>query len=187
MIAVWIIVIIGVVFEIPHTIERLHSIRRGLKALIFLPVVWTVAIVSIVSSVYLSNVFPILKWGWLGYNLITVPISESVAERTADPTIVLSPTSSILFLVIFFIIIYACLMYNYYEEEMFRDSLLSVVIWALIHTLMGIPIYAVIPIFFMGLIYKYVYDRYSIDHSYCLHFFTNCSLILVLMVAFFMM
>jgi hypothetical protein len=76
-----------------------------------------------------------------------------------------------------------CLIYNYTEEKVCRSSLLAVVLWALSHLIMGIPIWAVIPIFSVGLVYKAIYDRWGLDHAYCAHFFTNMTLVGVIVVS----
>ena len=186
VIFIWALLILTLVFELRYTMDRLRSLKAGLRALIYFPVVWIVLIISLVSAVYVSEVFPILKWGWLGYNIVTAPVSEVVSDKITDPSMTIGFENTILFIGIFIIIIYACLLCNYYEEAMYRDSLLSVVIWALLHLIMGISLFMVIPLFFIGIIYKYIYDKYSVDHSYCLHFFTNMSLIGIMAIIFFL-
>jgi len=88
---------------------------------------------------------------------------------------VLGPT---LTLVIFVpIILLALVLFNFYEEAFYRDSLRDVAIWAALHLVMGIPIFAVIPIFVVGLVYKEIRDRKGLRTAYVAHLGTNLLLI----------
>lgn len=81
------------------------------------------------------------------------------------------------------IILLALLIFNFYEEAFYRDSLKDVVVWAALHLIMGIPIFAVIPIFTVGLIYKGIRDRKGLRTAYVAHLGTNLLLIGVVVAA----
>jgi hypothetical protein len=81
------------------------------------------------------------------------------------------------------IILLALLIFNFYEEAFYRDSLQDVVVWAALHLVMGIPIFAVIPIFTVGLVYKGIRDRNGLRTAYVAHLGTNLLLIGVVVAA----
>ena len=181
----WGFVVVSAIWEIPYTVERIKALAAGVKALVFLPVAWITLAVTAGIAIYAAEQFPILNWGWLGTNIIAAPLSQTIQEKAANPSLQIGTVETLWLIAVFAIIIYACLMFNYYEEKGFRQSLKAVVIWALLHLTMGIPIYAVFPIFSLGILYKYIHDHYSLNHSYCLHFFTNMSLFAVVGAAIF--
>jgi membrane protease YdiL (CAAX protease family) len=176
----WGIIMVSLVIEIKYTKERLASLKRGFNALKFLPVALIILITAAIVAITAKDQFPILNWGWLGTNIMMQPLVDIAETQTTTVGIGVDLVQIITIILFMVAIAFACLLCNFYEEERFRSSLFAVVIWAFIHMLMGIPIYAVFPIFCVGLFYKYIYDKYSLDHSYCLHFFTNMSLVSVM-------
>ena len=125
----------------------------------------------------LAEALPILKWGWLGYNIIFGPLFISENRNGNQVGMI----GWIGMTIIFSITVLVFVIWNYWEEENFRESYRLVALWALLHLVMGIPLWAVIPIFFSGVLYKHIYDKYSVDHAFTAHFATNTSLIFTLM------
>lgn len=158
-----------VLYSIKEIPERIRNLKHGKKAIVYLILTIPILLITIVGAVILSEYIPVLKWGWLGYNIIFGP---SVSTN-AEPTIL----SAMVTLLICIFALLACLLFNYYEEKDFRKRWVYVPVWAALHLVMGIPVYAVIPIFSVGIIYKYIYDKYSLDHAYAAHFATNLVLI----------
>lgn len=200
------LVVIPVALHIREVPNRIRDLRVGIRGLIYVPVIVVVLFIAAAGAWLLAREITILQWGWLGENIIVAPISDLVpaqSQQVADPG---SPVSgggggggggsasgaggsggstgigqqlgTTLTLVIFVpIMILALVIFNFYEEAFYRDSLKDVVIWALLHLIMGIPIFAVIPIFTMGLLYKAIRDRKGLRTAYVAHLGTNMTLI----------
>ena len=152
--------------------ERLRSLHRGCRGFLYSPVAFTVGLFTLVIAEYAAEALPFLKWGLLGYNIITLPLMEGSADAGA-----LGLTGQILSFAFLLISILTIMLSNFWEEKYFRDSYKLVVIWTFIHLIMGTTLYALPSIFCQGLIFKHVYDKYSVDHSYAAHFGTNIMLI----------
>jgi hypothetical protein len=170
--------------ELPTLPDRIQSLKDGKKALWYLPVSYAVLLIMLGVSLDLANTFPLLQWGWLGTNIAAAPLIDMAGLTTEGGG--LTQLATIGIVVFGAALIYLCITANFIEEYLFRSSWTLVVIWALLHLLMGIPIYAAIPIFSVGIVYKYVYDKYTVDHSYCLHFFTNMGLIILVLIGMLM-
>ncbi|HEY7228698.1 MAG TPA: hypothetical protein VH481_11320, partial [Nitrososphaeraceae archaeon] len=74
---------------------------------------------------------------------------------------------------------------NYFEEYYFRKNLKRVVLWGFLHLLMGVSLSAVFILLPLGFFYKYIYNKYGLNHAYALHFATNIVLIGVTICSFF--
>lgn len=145
-----------------ETKTRLSNLKSGYKALIFLPLtVSTLVIYVIFAMEFLSNI-PILNLSWLGYNIVIGPF----ADQGVFGILPFIP-----------LLIYMLIHVNYFEEFYFRKNVKRVVIWALLHIVMGVAVYVVIVLLPLGFFYRYILDKYSINHAYTLHFATNLVLI----------
>lgn len=188
------LVVIPVAINIREVPERVRDLRAGIWGLLFVPVTLVLLLLAAVGAWWLAQQFPLLQWGWLGENIIAAPISDllpasesaggaggggGAAGPTGNPsTGVGQALGPALTLAIFVpIMVLALLIFNYREEAFYRDSLREVVIWAVLHLVMGIPLFAVIPIFVVGLAYKAIYDWRGLQTVYVTHFATNMVLI----------
>lgn len=179
--AIWLVLFVLYLFEAKKVPSRLASLRAGRKGLLLVPVAFGILMVMMVAAILLSDIFPILKWGWLGTNIAAAPIADISASAAASGGI--SPISLGGAVVFAAALAFMCLLANYVEEEQYCGSWKMVGIWACLHLIMGIPIFAVIPIFSVGILYKIIHDRWSLDHAYCAHFFTNMTLVGFVLVA----
>jgi hypothetical protein len=171
IIAIWVVLFVLYLFEAKKVPSRLAALRRGKKGLLLVPV----AFGSLIAMLIVADAFPILKWGWLGTNIAAAPIADISAGAISSGG--LTSWAIIGFLAFAAALAFMCLLANYVEEEQYRGSWKMVGIWACLHLIMGIPIFAVIPIFSVGILYKIIHDRWSLDHAYCTHFFTNMTLV----------
>ena len=55
-----------------------------------------------------------------------------------------------------------------------------VLLWALAHIAMGIKIHMALLLMPIGFLFKYVYDRKGVNHSYAMHFTTNILVVISL-------
>jgi hypothetical protein len=171
---IWIFygMVVGSIFiALPEIPQRVKSFRRGAKGIKYTPLTLLVLLGSAIGAFFLAEALPILKWGWLGYNIIFDPSGGEEGKGIGIGTTMI--------LIIAFL---GCFLFNYWEEKNFRESYPLVALWALLHLIMGISLWAVIPIFCSGLVLKHVYDKYSVDHAYVAHFTTNASLIILLII-----
>ncbi|MDQ3961674.1 MAG: hypothetical protein M3230_04250, partial [Thermoproteota archaeon] len=146
--------------------------ESGYKALIFLPLtVSTLVIYVIFAMEFLSNI-PILNLSWLGYNIVIGPF----ADQGVFGILPFIP-----------LLIYMLIHVNYFEEFYFRKNVKRVVIWALLHIVMGVAVYVVIVLLPLGFFYRYVLDKYSINHAYTLHFATNLVLVGISVSSYFLL
>lgn len=155
-----------------ETKTRLSNLKSGYKALIFLPLtVSTLVIYVIFAMEFLSNI-PILNLSWLGYNIVIGPF----ADQGVFGILPFIP-----------LLIYMLIHVNYFEEFYFRKNVKRVVIWALLHIVMGVAVYVVIVLLPLGFFYRYIVDKYSINHAYTLHFATNLVLIGISVSSYFLL
>jgi membrane protease YdiL (CAAX protease family) len=155
-----------------ETKTRLSNLKSGYKALIFLPLtVSTLVIYVIFAMEFLSNI-PILNLSWLGYNIVIGPF----ADQGVFGILPFIP-----------LLIYMLIHVNYFEEFYFRKNVKRVVIWALLHIVMGVAVYVVIVLLPLGFFYRYVLDKYSINHAYTLHFATNLVLVGISVSSYFLL
>jgi hypothetical protein len=142
----------------------------------------------------LSKFNPVLRWGWSDGNVIFSPLVDgplspdsqtaSSAPSTSAPasgqpsgggTI---PPEVIAFLGVgLTIMIVAMVIFVYHEERVFRDSHTHIVVWAFMHMLMGIQLFAVFPLYLAGLLLKEIHDRKGLETAYVAHLGFNCSLV----------
>ena len=59
-----------------------------------------------------------------------------------------------------------------------------VLVWALIHIGMGIKIHMALVLIPIGFVFKYIYDKKGIKHSYAMHFATNILVVGMLFLSF---
>ncbi|HEX5891826.1 MAG TPA: hypothetical protein VFY41_03110 [Nitrososphaeraceae archaeon] len=155
-----------------ETKTRLSNLKSGYKALIFLPLtVSTLVIYVIFAMEFLSNI-PILNLSWLGYNIVIGPF----ADQGVFGILPFIP-----------LLIYMLIHVNYFEEFYFRKNVKRVVIWALLHIVMGVAVYVVIVLLPLGFFYRYIVDKYSINHAYTLHFATNLVLVGISVSSYFLL
>lgn len=155
-----------------ETKTRLSNLKSGYKALIFLPLtVSTLVIYVIFAMEFLSNI-PILNLSWLGYNIVIGPF----ADQGVFGILPFIP-----------LLIYMLIHVNYFEEFYFRKNVKRVVFWALLHIVMGVAVYVVIVLLPLGFFYRYIVDKYSINHAYTLHFATNLVLIGISVSSYFLL
>lgn len=152
---------------------------RGLWALGYLPLSLVVLFSAAFGAFALAELVPLLQWGWLGANILAAPLAppENTAATPGIDWTALFPLALVP------VIVAAMLLFNYEEERQYRDSYRSVGVWAALHLVMGIPLFAVIPIFTVGLVYKRIHDRYGLDAAYVVHFATNSVLVSVLVLS----
>jgi hypothetical protein len=83
-------------------------------------------------------------------------------------------TAELLYL---YTLVYTLVHVNYFEEYYFRTDVKRVVIWAFLHTVMGVTVSVVLMLLPLGFFYKYIYNRYGVDYAYALHFSTNITIL----------
>jgi hypothetical protein len=71
------------------------------------------------------------------------------------------------------------------KELYFRKSKKMVIVWALIHIAMGIKVHMALLLIPIGFLFKYIYDKKGINHSYAMHFGTNILVVIALFLSFF--
>ena len=155
-----------------ETKTRLSNLKSGYKALIFLPLTVSVLVIYVIFAMeFLSNI-PILNLSWLGYNIVIGPY----ANQGVFGILPFIP-----------LLIYMLIHVNYFEEFYFRKNVKRVVIWALLHIVMGVAVYVVIVLLPLGFFYRYIVDKYSVNHAYTLHFATNLVLIGISVSSYFLL
>ncbi|MDF2769588.1 MAG: hypothetical protein K0S91_2423 [Nitrososphaeraceae archaeon] len=106
-----------------ETKTRLSNLKSGYKALIFLPLTVSILVIYVIFAMeFLSNI-PILNLSWLGYNIVIGPF----ADQGVFGILPFIP-----------LLIYMLIHVNYFEEFYFRKNVKRVVIWALLHIVMGV-------------------------------------------------
>jgi membrane protease YdiL (CAAX protease family) len=155
-----------------ETKTRLSNLKSGYKALIFLPLTVSVLVIYVIfATEFLSNI-PILNLSWLGYNIVIGPF----ADQGVFGILPFIP-----------LLIYMLIHVNYFEEFYFRKNVKRVVVWALLHIVMGVAVYVVIVLLPLGFFYRYILNKYSINHAYTLHFATNLVLIGISVSSYFLL
>jgi hypothetical protein len=162
--------------------ERAVIIKNNLKYAIYVPPIFIILMITAIFAIQLSEHLTFLKWGWLGENIIATPIADASQDMrsSGDGNSGIPILSTIIFIGSLFVMFLAFIIFNYDEEELFRDSWSEVVYWALLHLIMGIPIFAVIPIFSVGVIYKKIKDWKGQNVAFTVHFLTNTTLVLLI-------
>lgn len=172
------LVVLPLGLHLPTLPDRIRDIRTGIRGVVYVPICVVVLFTSAFAATMAAEYIPLLQWGWLGENIIVSPITpDSTGEGGGSG-------GSVLELAVFVpVIVVAMVLFNYYEERLYRDSYRAVVIWAILHLIMGIPLFAVIPIFAVGVIYKVLYDYRSLEVAYVAHLFTNFVLLTLLVIS----
>lgn len=181
MYVLWGLVVATTLLDYRRIPLHIQALREGWKGIAFLPVALAILFSLLALSLVLANAVPVLEWGWLGTNIAAAPLVDVIDASGETGITGIAVIEVILFALT---IAFLCLISNYYEEEMFRSTYKLVAIWALLHLIMGIPLYMVIPIFGLGLLYKYVHNKYSFQRAFALHFSTNVSIIIIALLAF---
>lgn len=182
IIAFLLLVVLPIYIERDSFIDRISDISNNYKYIIYSPIAFSILIVTLIFAFWLSNQIPILKWGWLGSNIVASPAGNSV-EAMANSGQSFPIFSIIKFTAFITILVIAIVIFNYLEEEEFRDSYKEVGLWAALHLIMGIPIFAVIPIFSVGIFYKIIYDKKGLKAAYVVHLSTNMILVTLLIIS----
>ena len=141
---------------IKDTKKRIRDLRVGIGSMKYAPIAYV-------------DQIPILNWSWLGYNIAFGPF----AEQGMLGIIPFVP-----------LLLYMFLHINYFEEFYFRKSKKMVLVWALIHIGMGIKIHMALILIPIGFVFKYIYDKKGIKHSYAMHFATNIMVVVMLFASF---
>lgn len=150
---------------------RISNLRSGVRILVLLPITVAVLLSYIFFVMPFISHIPILSLSWLGYNIAVGPL----AQHGVMGVIPFLP-----------LLLYMLIHVNYYEEYYFRKNSRRVVIWGFLHILMGVSLSVVLILLPLGFFYKYIYDKYSINHAYMLHFATNVALIGVTISSYFL-
>ena len=166
---IYIILMAPSLLLVRQTHSRFMNLKAGIKGLVFLPVTITMLIVFVYFISGFLNQFPLMNLSWLGYNIAVGPYADQ------------GFTGIIPFLPF---LIYTFFHVNYFEEYYFRSSRKRVVIWGFLHMIMGVSVSVVLMLIPVGFFYKYIYDKYSIDYAYALHFSTNMTILLISVISF---
>jgi membrane protease YdiL (CAAX protease family) len=155
-----------------ETKTRLSNLKSGYKALIFLPLTVSALVIYVIFAMEFFSNIPILNLSWLGYNIVIGPFADQ----------------GVLGILPFIpLLIYMLIHVNYFEEFYFRKNVKRVIIWALLHIVMGVAVYVVIVLLPLGFFYRYILDKYSINHAYTLHFATNLVLVGISVSSYFLL
>ena len=168
---IYLALLIPSLLVVKETKLRILNLLSGIRTLLFLPLT-VAALLSYVFFVlpFLSH-FPLVNLSWLGYNIAVGPL----AHQGVIGIIPFLP-----------LLVYMLIHVNYFEEYYFRKTSERVVIWGFLHMLMGVSLSAVFILLPLGFFYKYIYDKYGINHAYTLHFATNVTLIGVTISSYFL-
>ena len=154
---------------IKDTKKRILDLKAGIDSIKYTPIAFGILAVYILFAFEYVDQIPILNWSWLGYNIAFGPFAEQ-GMLGIIPFIPL--------------LLYMFLHINYFEEFYFRKSKKMVLIWALIHIGMGIKIHMALVLIPIGFVFKYIYDKKGIKHSYAMHFATNILVVGMLFLSF---
>lgn len=157
---------------IKQTWRRILDLKAGIRGLIFLPITVVSLLVFVFFILGFLNQFPFLNVSWLGYNIAVGPYADQ------------GFTGVLPFLPF---LVYTFIHVNYFEEYYFRTNLKRVVIWAFLHTIMGVSVSVALMLLPLGFFYKYIYDKYGVDYAYALHFSTNITILLISILSFIVM
>jgi hypothetical protein len=151
---------------IKETKKRVVDLAKGFKSIVYAPISFGVLLAYVVFVYPHAEKIPILNWSWLGYNIAFGPFADQGFWGVV-PFIPL--------------LIYMFIHINHVEELYFRKSKKMVLVWAAAHIAMGIKIHMAIMLIPIGFLFKYVYDKKGINHSYAMHFATNILVVITLL------
>lgn len=169
-----ILVTVPVLLQVDEIPLRLGDLRAGARGFVAVPLAIGIAIPLGLAAVWLSQ-YPVLGWGWLGTNIVAQPmVSAAESGGSGGSGGGLIGTLTLAWFGVNFVL--AIVLFNYYEERLFRHSWKAVAWWAVLHLIMGINVAHVIPIFGLGCLYKVVHDRWGLEEAYAAHLGTNMTL-----------
>jgi hypothetical protein len=151
---------------IKETRQRILDLKHGIKSIIYAPVSFGALIAYVVFVYPHAERIPFLNWSWLGYNIAFGPFAKE-GFWGIIPFIPL--------------LIYMFVHINHVEELYFRKSKKMVLVWAAAHIAMGIKIHMAVLLIPIGFLFKYIYDKKGIKHSYAMHFATNILVVVTLL------
>ena len=154
---------------IKETKKRIVDLKKGIRSMKYAPIAYGILFAYIFLAFEYVDEIPILNWSWLGYNIAFGPF----ADQGFWGIVPFVP-----------LLVYMFIHINYVEELYFRKSKKMVVVWALIHIAMGIKIHMALLLLPIGFLFKYIYDKKGIEHSYAMHFATNVLIVISLFFSF---
>ncbi len=152
-----------------ETKKRLKDFKIGIGSIKYAPIAFGMLLAYIFLAYDYVDSIPILNWSWLGYNIAFGPF----ADQGVWGIIPFVP-----------LLVYMFIHINYVEELYFRKSKKMVVVWALMHIAMGVKVHMAIMLLPIGFLFKYIYDKKGINHSYAMHFATNIMIVIALFLSF---
>jgi len=154
---------------IKETKKRITDLKSGLNSIKYAPIAFGILFTYIILAYNFVDSIPILNWSWLGYNIAFGPF----ADQGLWGIIPFVP-----------LLVYMFIHINYVEELYFRKSKKMVVVWAFAHIAMGVKIHMALVLLPIGFLFKYIYDKKGINHSYAMHFATNVLVVIALFLSF---
>ena len=154
---------------IKETKNRVKDLKIGIASIKYAPIPFGILFAYIILVHDFAETIPILNWSWLGYNIAFGPFADQGFWGIV-PFIPL--------------LVYMFIHVNYVEELYFRKSKKRVVAWAFVHIAMGIKVHMAILLLPIGFLFKYIYDKKGINHSYAMHFATNILVVIALFLSF---
>lgn len=168
-------------FIAPHARDipdRYTHLKDGIHGIAYTPIVWAVMTPAAITAHHTAQHIPALQWGWVGHNILISPLTHNTANTgTTTTTTTATPSiPEIAAVTVFFLtLVTAFAVFNYDEETWGRKTWWHVAGWAISHLIMGIPVYAVIPIFAGGIVFKLIHDRHDRNTAFATHLATNTS------------
>ena len=154
---------------VKETKKRILDLKLGFGSIKYAPIAFGILFAYVIFAYDFVETIPILNWSWLGYNIAFGPF----ANEGIWGILPFVP-----------ILVYMFIHINYVEELYFRKSRKMVIIWALAHIAMGIKIHMALILLPIGFLFKYIYDKKGLNHSYAMHFTTNILVVLTLFLSF---
>lgn len=151
---------------IKETKKRISDLKAGSKSIIYAPISFGILLGYLLTLYPYVDKIPILNWSWLGYNIAFGPF----ATQGFWGVIPFVP-----------VLLYMFIHINHVEELYFRKSKKMVLVWAFTHLAMGIKLHMAILLIPIGFVFKYVYDKKGLNHSYAMHFATNILVVSALL------
>lgn len=169
MIGFYILTVSASLLLVKDTKKRLVNLKNGKNSIKFAGLTFAIVVSYVVLAYPFFETIPILNWSWLGYNIALGPFADQGFWGVL-PFIPL--------------LLYMFIHINYLEELYFRKSKKMVLAWAFIHIAMGIKVHIVIMLIPIGFLFKYIYDKKGVEHSYAMHFTTNILVVITLLLSF---
>lgn len=156
---------------VKETKTRFLNLKSGAKSLLFLPLTVSALMAYVIFAKDFVSQIPILNSSWLGYNIALGPFGNKGVSGIL-PFIPM--------------LVYMLIHVNYFEEYYFRKNVKRVIIWACMHLVMGVAIHVVLVLLPLGFFYRHVFNKYSVNHAYSLHFATNLVLVGIAISSYFL-